>query len=53
MNVSREVTNNGTNTSQKWHWYYNRILLNCVCLAFLCFILDLYLRTYYTWKQCL
>ena len=46
MNDSREVTNNGTNTSQKWHWCYNRILLNCVCLAFFCFIFDLCLRTY-------
>ena len=45
MNNSREVTNNGTNTSHKWHWYYNRILLNCLVLAFLCFIGDLTLRT--------
>ena len=46
MNNSREVTNNGTNTSHKWHWYYNRILLNCLVLAFSCFIGDLTLRTW-------
>lgn len=46
MNNSREVNYNGTNTSHKWHWYYNRIILNCVCMAFTCFIFDLCLHTY-------
>lgn len=48
MNDSREVNYNGTNTSDKWHWYYNRILLNCLGLAFACFIGDLCLRRYYS-----
>ena len=46
MNNSREVNYNGTNTSHKWHWYYNRIILNCVCMAFTCFIFVLCLHTY-------